>query len=120
MILSLSGCRTSKIYNVHDASFASIQQSNLTLQDVKSAIIRAGVALGWKMVPKEEGHIIGTLALRSHLAVVDINYTKESYSIIYKDSTNLNYNGTHIHSNYNGWIQNLEKGINAQIAIAKY
>jgi hypothetical protein len=50
------------------------------------------------------------------VAVVDINYTVKSYNISYKDSTELNYDGTNIHKNYNGWIQNLDKGIRAQLS----
>ena len=30
-----------------------------------------------------------------------------------QDSKDLNYDGTTIHNNYNGWIQNLEKGLHA-------
>ena len=61
------------------------------------------------------GHMVGTLALRTHLAVVDVNYSVKSYSITYNDSISLNYDGTTIHTNYNSWIQNLHKGITAQL-----
>jgi hypothetical protein len=47
--------------------------------------------------------------------VVDIPYSAKSYSITYKSSSNLNYDGTTIHSNYNGWVQNLHKAINTQL-----
>ena len=84
---------------------------------MKKAIIAAGAGLGWAMNSTEPGHIVGTLNVRSHGAVVDIPYTTESYSILYKDSTNLKYSssGT-IHSNYNGWIQNLNRAIKANLA----
>jgi hypothetical protein len=110
----LGGCRTATIYNVRDAP-VSVVKSEYTLKDVGDAITRAGVALGWQMKVQEPGHIVGTLFIRSHMAQVDINYTKTSYNIEYKDSTNLKYDGTHIHSNYNGWIQNLDNGIRAQL-----
>lgn len=61
------------------------------------------------------GKISGTLKLRRHVAVVDIPYDTQSYSIKYVDSTELNYADGNIHKNYNGWIQNLEKGIRAQL-----
>ena len=57
----------------------------------------------------------GTLNLRSHTAIVDITYDTRTYSIKYKDSTNLGYDGRNIHSNYNGWIENLDKGIQTQL-----
>jgi len=49
--------------------------------------------------------------------VVDVNYGVKFYSILYKDSTELGYDGQNIHPNYNGWIQNLDKGIRAQLSI---
>ena len=62
------------------------------------------------------GHIIGTLNIRDHIAIVDITYNSDSYSITYKDSTNLNYNGTNIHRNYNNWINNLDNAIKVQLS----
>jgi hypothetical protein len=114
LALLIVGCRSAPVYNVSDQAVAS-SKSNLTLDDVSMAIIRAGGALGWEMKETKPGHILGTLHLRTHVAIVDVNYTTKSYSITYKDSTNLDYDGTNIHSNYNGWIQNLQKGIQTQL-----
>jgi len=50
------------------------------------------------------------------MAQVDIKYSTIAYSITYKDSSNLKYDGTKIHSNYNGWIQNLDKAIKIQLS----
>lgn len=78
------------------------------------------------------GHIIGTLNLRSHQAVVDIPYNTRVYSILYKSSKNLLRDypvrsrldvvdvAEGIHPNYNGWIENLDNAIRTQfIAIEK-
>lgn len=110
----LAGCRGAPIKEVVAEPIASGKP--LTAQTVESAIVRAGAGLGWKMAPQAPGKIVGTLALRSHLAVVDITYDTKSYSIRYKDSSNLDYTGTSIHKNYNGWIENLDKAIRAQLA----
>ncbi|MGW8183237.1 MAG: hypothetical protein ACWGMT_04695 [Burkholderiales bacterium] len=114
--LLIVGCRSAPVYNVSSTPVTS-SKANLTLDDVSKAIIRAGGALGWQMKEDKPGHMLGTLHLRTHVAVVDINYSTTSYSITYKDSTNLDYDGTNIHSNYNGWIQNLEKGIRTQLSL---
>ena len=82
---------------------------------MRKAIVRAGGGLGWQLRDNGPDAMIGTLILRTHTAVVDIPYSATQYSITYKDSTNLNYNGTSIHSNYNGWIQNLHKAVNTQL-----
>ena len=95
----------------------NISSPNYDLSGVTKAIQRAGAGLGWQMKEATPGHIVGTLYLRSHVAVVDITYTLDEYSINYKDSTNLNHNpgNNTIHKNYNGWIQNLTNAINAQL-----
>jgi hypothetical protein len=34
----------------------------------------------------------------------------------YRDSKDLNYDGSNIHSNYNNWIRNLDQAIKQQLA----
>ena len=89
------------------------------MENIEKAVLRAGLTLGWQIVPKGPGRAEGVLVLRRHRAVVDISYDTKSFSINYKDSVNLDYRETDktIHSNYNGWIQNLEKGIRAQVTV---
>ncbi len=116
LALLLVACTGQPIRNVDNAPI-SVSSPNYDLADVTKAIQRAGVGLGWQMKEATPGHIVGTLYLRTHVAVVDIVYTLDDYSINYKNSTNLNYdpgNNT-IHKNYNGWIQNLTNAINAQL-----
>jgi len=110
----LGGCRTAPVYNVTEAALPSGKQHSM--KDVEAAILRAGDKLGWTMRAVKPGEVQGTLALRTHVAVVSIPYSQKGYSIVYKSSENLNYDGTQIHSNYNGWIQNLERRINVELA----
>ena len=90
-----------------------------TMENIGKAIIRAGQTLGWQITPMGPGKAEGVLVLRRHRAVVDISYDTTSFSIHYKDSVNLDYDAQDktIHSNYNGWIRNLEKAIRAQVAV---
>lgn len=113
VVALLGGCRSAEIYNVSGAHV--VANKAVSMEDVQKAIVRAGVALGWEMKPVEPGLILGTLHLRTHMAMVDIKYDTNTYSITYKDSTNLDYNGHNIHKNYNGWIQNLDNGIRSQL-----
>ncbi|MBE9555190.1 MAG: hypothetical protein IMF05_17135 [Proteobacteria bacterium] len=112
--LALGACRAAPVYSVSSATMAS--PPNATMEHVADAIRRAGISKGWQMIDKGPGEIEGRLNLRSHLAVVSITFDTKQFSIFYKDSTNLNYDGTRIHKNYNGWVQNLEKAILAQTA----
>lgn len=116
LAILLVGCAPAMVQNV-DNSPVNASNANYDLSDVTKAIQRAGTGLGWQMKEQTPGHIVGTLHLRTHMAVVDITYTLDDYSINYKDSTNLKYDAANntIHKNYNGWIQNLTNAINAQL-----
>jgi hypothetical protein len=115
---ALAGCTTAPILNVNDNTVASATSRNLSNAEVRSAILRAGAALGWQMKDEGANMLVGTIHLRNHTAVVEIPYSSRAYSIKYRSSANLyEQNGT-IHKNYNGWIQNLTKGINAQLALS--
>ena len=117
--LVIIGCRASPVYNVEDASIVSAAGKEFTEEQVRTAIMQAGSTLGWTMKPVSDGHLVGTLFLRKHMAQVDIKYTTNSYSITYKDSQELSFDeeaGT-IHSNYNGWIQNLQKNIDSRLTM---
>ena len=114
LVAALSGCRTSEVYNVQEAALSTPPAAEMMA--VENAIKRAGGGLGWQIKradPDEPGHLIGRLPIRSHVAVIDIKHNTRTFSITYKDSTNLDYDPEtgKIHSNYNGWIQNLRKAI---------
>jgi hypothetical protein len=111
--LLLVGCRIAPVYDVQQAPVVSARPA--TMADVERAIRVAGASLGWQMVARGPGAMEGTLVLREHRAVVDIKYDTKTYSIKYKDSSNLQYDGTSIHKNYNGWVQNLDKAIRSSL-----
>lgn len=114
-VLALVACASAA--PVREVTDASIDPSH-ELEDVRTAIMRAGAGRGWRMNPQDEGHILATLEVRDHMAQVDIYYDESSYDIVYRDSVNLDYNpdeGT-IHPNYNGWIENLELDIHNNLA----
>jgi len=113
----LTACNTmAPIQNVENVSVSSSSNKALTPAEVRGAIVRAGAGLGWIMKDGAPGVINGTLLLRTHTAEVQIPYSATSYGIVYKSSINLQESGGKIHRNYNGWVQNLNRGINAQLA----
>lgn len=115
---SHAGCmRCGPIQNVTDASVPNVSGKPLSNDEVRKAIMRAGTTLGWKMNAEAPGRVMATLNVRKHSAVVEIPYSSKSYSINYKSSVNLEDSGDGtIHNNYNGWVKNLAKGIDAQLA----
>ena len=112
LTLTIIGCRSNPVYNVEGAPITI--SSKHTNKDVEKSIIRAGASLGWRIKRISNGHMEGILHLRKHVAVVDITFNKKTYNITYKSSENLNYDGTNIHNNYNGWVQNLDRAIQSQ------
>jgi hypothetical protein len=112
----LAGCNTMPIQNVSEAPVTTATGKQLSNAQVRDAILRAGAALGWQMKEEGPGMLVASLQLRGHSAVVAIPYTPRTYSLQYRSSMNLDEKGGTIHKNYNGWIQNLTRGINAQLS----
>ena len=114
--LVLAGCTTAPIQNVEQAPIVLASgKTSVTMTEVNNAIVRAGTRLGWQMQPQAPGRLRGRLALRTHTAIVDVEHDTKTYSIKYRDSTNLDAKDGMIHKNYNGWIQNLDKAIRAEL-----
>ena len=116
LMLSVMGCsRNAPLMNIPSQEVAAKK----TNEDVFNAIKRAGVGLGWIINKTSDNTATGTLNLRSHQAVVSIDYSTKNYSITYYSSKELNYSGIKntIHSNYNGWIQNLNNAIKVQLSL---
>ena len=61
--------------------------------------------------------LLGNRSMRCSILASVQRHTRKSYSIEYKASDNLRYDGQKIHSNYNGWIQNLDKAIKTEIGL---
>lgn len=106
------------IYNVESAPIILPQgKKQPTMTEVNTAIMRAGTRLGWTMQPEGPGRLSGRIAVRKHTAAIDVEHTTKSYTIKYRDSTNLDATDGKIHRNYNGWIQNLEKAIRSELTL---
>ncbi len=112
LALGLGACTSAPIYNVASDSFSAGEAKPLAVRSEQ--IKRAGAQLGWiveDVTPPTPGVLKATLYIRSHKAVVRIDFSQTQFSITYVDSSNLNYDGQTIHRNYNGWIQNLRGAI---------
>ncbi len=104
--VTLAGCAR-PVANIENDSF--VDPGSFATRT--GQIIRAGTMLGWRMQEMRPGVMRATLDIRTHQAVVDITYDAQRFSIAYVDSTNLNYDGTRIHPNYNGWVRRLADAI---------
>ena len=114
--LLVAACPTVPIQNLTDEPVASPSGKHFSATQVRSAIMTAGTSLGWRITDAGPGRLEGTLHLREHTAVVDIPYSATKYSILYKSSEKLDASGGNIHKNYNGWVQNLDRQIRAELS----
>ena len=117
ILIAGQGCRTTApILTVTNAPLGSPPGSKVSLEEVSRAIWAAGKRLGWEIQEVRPGELTGTLKLRQHLAVVAITHDTSTFSIKYQNSVNLRYQDNEIHRQYNNWVNNLSKGIQAEMA----
>ncbi len=102
---------------VHEVESKIVPSNIKSAAQVKQAIQRAGIGLGWIIKEVDGDTLEGILLLRTHMAKITIPYNKSEYSLLYKSSEKLDYDqeAKTIHSNYNGWIMNLDRAIQVQL-----
>ena len=115
VLVAAVGCRKSIPLESYSGGVAV---ENATPEKAKTAIMRAGASLGWVIAPSGDNKLEGTLRVRAHTLVVDIDYSSTRYTIRHKSSTNLDYQGDQIHPQYRNWVLNLQRHIDAEMAAA--
>jgi hypothetical protein len=119
VVFAMMGCRAGgQVYEVKDAPIQTASGKEPTLDQVQKAIIDAGIKQTWIMTPVKPGEMLGEYNVQSHQIHVTIPYTTKSYSILYKDSSNLRYDPVKrtIHVNYQKWIERLDNEIKARLS----
>ncbi|HEX3972865.1 MAG TPA: hypothetical protein VHX19_16170 [Stellaceae bacterium] len=108
--------RQEPIYNVINHPIPAAAQK-LSRDAISKAIIAGGaLTRRWQIGPNTDGTLTGTLDVRGkHHATATITYSQTSYNITLVSSTNLLQEGNLIHRNYNRWVHDLEKDIDAQL-----
>ncbi|GME33137.1 MULTISPECIES: hypothetical protein [unclassified Pantoea] len=108
----LTGCaRTAPIHNVNQSLSQRYSDNQM-----KMAIIEAGIGRKWVMTPVSPGVINGRLAQRDFVANIRISYSSQNYRIDYVSSENLKAGQGEIHNNYNRWIANLDQDIQLRLS----
>jgi hypothetical protein len=116
--LLLAGCHhVDPVYNVNARPTHLQTPSNLTEQAVGEAITRALAKTGWKVDIVKPGYLLATIQWGNHSASVDINYDKDSFSIVLNSSHYLNEKDGEIHPTYNKYIVDLESAIRTELGM---
>lgn len=114
-VLALVACTAKPIQNPREV-FPSDRP--IAAADVREAILKALQQRGWATRSEAPGLITASIDVRSrHQAWVDIPYSTQGYQIRYRDSAGLDYDGQHIHRNYNKWVQLLDADIRRQLQL---
>ena len=122
-VLAVSGCKTTQVQTVNGSyPTATASPRNLSTNDYKRAIIRAGAKRGWTFDDAGRGHMIGRLNVRGkHSVVVDLYYDRSTYRIEYQSSKGLKYDpaANTIHPRYQKWVNTLGQHIDREVIAAK-
>jgi hypothetical protein len=112
ILISLSGCGPKKMMIFEHQQISD----TFELQHLAVLISKAGTKRGWGSTLIKPGHIVSRLDVKNkYMVEVDIYYTNKEYSIVYRDSKNLKFNGKSIHRSYNTWVNYLNKDIGATL-----
>ena len=115
LTLVVAACRTVPVQNVTSQPFPA-DVTKLSMAQVEESIIKAPGDRQWIVQHKSDGELIATYSPRTHVAKVKIDFDQSAFSIAYVDSSNLDYNGTSIHYNYNRWVNNLRQDILREVS----
>ena len=110
------GCgNTAPLLNYTGTPVTTASGNKVKTKQVKKAILLAGTEKGWQMKDVKPGLIQAEIMVSNLMAKIDIKYTATTFSITYKDSSNLRYDGTVIHKRYNHWIRLLNDKIRSKL-----
>ncbi|GGJ39243.1 hypothetical protein [Neoroseomonas lacus] len=106
--LGLGACRQDTVYQSTGGQFPGTG----TMEQREALIRRAASAeAGWSIQPVRQGVLRATNSWNTHQMTVDITFDIRSFTISYVDSVDLDYDGTRIHTAYNGKVRALETAI---------
>jgi hypothetical protein len=123
LMVSNAACakRSVPVVNYENQAIVGTSDKANSLEDIGKRVAAAAISKGWSLSGVEPGRVTATLVVRGkHTTVVDITYTEKTFSIKYKDSTNMLYDrdkdgNETIHTNYNRWVSSLLIAINKEL-----
>ncbi|PQZ92626.1 MULTISPECIES: hypothetical protein [Pseudomonas] len=109
-LLTTAGCTSKPILNTqHDLASTPVSEEKM-----KTAIVNALQKREWTVQRLSPQLVQAEITVRNqYYAAIDIRYTRNSYSITYRDSRDLGYKDGKIHRNYNRWVSMLDRDIMA-------
>ena len=108
------------IQNYDNVPIVRADNAVLTGPRVRQAIVGALQQGKWIIVDDGPGRVVATFSIRNkHSLTVEVRYSGQQFSVVYQDSSNLNYalgaGGPVIHPAYNKQVNGLVAAINASL-----
>lgn len=113
LLLLVAACRTAPVRDVQRA--AILTGRPVTMAELAEAIWAAARREGWRVREDAPGKALAEKRLRTHRALVAIDYDTTGYSIRLLEADNLLYDGKRIHAAYNHWIEALQESIRQEL-----
>lgn len=118
----VTACFTPMIKKVESSDYGNGPRAGTTMKQIKATIEKVATTRSWTLSNASLGQFTGKRAWggedhNKHNIVVDVVYDLKTFSIRYKDSKRMKYDGSSIHPTYNYMILLLEEGI--QEAVSK-
>jgi hypothetical protein len=108
-----------QIQNYENVSVTTGSGKLIPAEKMREVFVAAGARRSWAFKDAGPGKLIGTLIVRGrHTVEVEVTYSPERYSVVYKNSSNMNYSeqGSLIHPNYNKWVADLMNAVRSELS----
>ncbi|MDR2874727.1 MAG: hypothetical protein LBV44_02195 [Methylobacillus sp.] len=112
--------KPAEVLDLANLPVATGSQKKLSAAQIKNVITSAALSRNWQISNVTDTSLDAALQVRNkHTIIVNIPYSANSYSLMYKDSINMNYaacdGARYIHPNYNVWVSQLKTAIDLQL-----
>jgi hypothetical protein len=116
-IFFVAACATEAIHKVDKVNYGYYSKTPLTMEKVRNTIERTATRNGWQLSQQKDGFFVGKREWGGgkHNIVIDVIYDVRAFSIKYRDSYQMKYDGSWIHNSYNRMVQKLEDDIVASV-----
>ena len=111
--LASLGCRTARVHNVPRKAITV--PSTVTTTELSEVIWSGARREGWRVREVQPGRAHAEKTLRTHRALVAIDYDTQGFAITLLEADNLLYDGQDVHKAYNLWAAALEKSIEDEL-----
>ena len=117
-LLFVLGACAGPMHMVDAQGYGDGPKPGVTLAQVQNTIEKTAKDQGWTLSDVKSGSFVARRAWdgNKHNIVVDVVYDLQDFSIRYKDSKQMGYDGNTIHRSYNRMVRDLEGGIKANVS----